>query len=238
MKTLAIQELIEQFRAYTPEQLTSELSPEELRQVEESLTELEHDQIEKRCAEDPLYWAQNHTETENPHWEKQGLPYRAPFPKKSYFVPLFEALKKSTRLLIPKTREMLTSWAVVVYATHKAQWGKAEVILQTSKEEKARRLCEYATILYRNQPDWLRQRHPLKREPTALALEWEDGGRLFGIPGGDDQIRMFHPTLVIFDEIGFMADAGQCWNVAHPVSQQMIGVSSAGPGWMADQCQQ
>jgi integrase len=31
-------------------------------------------------------------------------------------------------------------------------------------------------------------------------MDWEDGGKIFGIPSGEDKVRMFHPSLLIFDE--------------------------------------
>jgi hypothetical protein len=62
------------------------------------------------------------------------------------------------------------------------------------------------------------------------------GGRVKAIPGGADKIRTFHPTLAIFDEFSYMEDAEQCWNAATPACQQMIGIGTAHPGWMADQC--
>jgi hypothetical protein len=62
----------------------------------------------------PLYWLTRHTKTENPQYEAQGLPFKAPFPSKSYFVPLFDAFLKNmaTRrpLFMPKSRTMMTSW--------------------------------------------------------------------------------------------------------------------------------
>jgi hypothetical protein len=47
---------------------------------------------------------------------------------------------------------------------------------------------------------------------------------------------MFHPFVAVFDEIAFMPDAEQCFNAVAPVAKQVIGVSSADPGWMGDQC--
>lgn len=190
----------------------------------------------ERCRRDPLYWAQNWTKTENPKYLEQGLPFRAAFPKKSYFIPLFEALRTQKRLFIPKTREMITSWSVMVHAAHQAQWFKSEVIVQTDSEEKAKQLVGYADCLYRNQPDWLRAMHPLVREPSALTVEWIDGGKVFGIPKGENKIRMFHPTIYIMDEAAFLPEAEACYNAAHPVAGQIIAISSAGPGWFGDEC--
>jgi hypothetical protein len=229
-------------RRLSPDDVAA-LTDEELADVHTLLLEAEHDHVDSLCAQEmasfeagPLYWATTHTATENPHWQEQGLPFIAPFPKKSYFTPLFAAMLRERRLFIPKSREMITSWAVCVYAMHRAQWSQAEVVIQTTKEEKARRLVEYSTILYRNQPEWLRKRHPLKRDATALAMAWADGGRLYGIPSGEDQIRMFHPTIVIFDEAAFLPGFEASYDAAEPVAKQLIAISSAGPGPFADIC--
>ena len=230
---IAVQEVVQRIRGMNQEQLVA--LDDDLPSLAQFIADAAHDKLDARCAANPLYWAQTWTATENPKWQEQGLPFKAPFPKKSYFIPLFEQFKISKHLLIPKTREMLTSWCLMIYATSRAQWHKAEVVVQTSKEDKAGRLVEYASILYRNQPDWLKERHPLKRNAT-LAMEWESGGKLFGIPSGEDQIRMYHPSLVIFDEACFLPGVEACWNAAQPVAAQMIAISSAGPGWFADQC--
>jgi hypothetical protein len=107
--------------------------------------------------------------------------------------------------------------------------------VQTANEEKAKRLVEYCKILYRNQPDWMKQRHPLRAD-AALAMEWADGGRVFGIPSGEDKVRMFHPTIMIFDEAAFLPGMEACYNAVNPVAGQIIAISSAGPSWFGDQC--
>lgn len=191
-----------------------------------------------RCLENPLYWAQTWTATENPKWLEQGLEFKAKFPAKPYFNVLFSAFSKHTRLFIPKTREMMTSWCVMVWAASRAQWHKAEVIVQTDSEDKAKELVGYAECLYRNQEHWLKQMHPLAREASQTEIEWKDGGRIFGIPKGQNKIRLYHPTLYVMDEAAFLPEAEQCYNAAQPVAGQIIAISSAGPGWFGDQCSQ
>lgn len=203
---------------------------------------------DERCKRDPLYWAQNWTKTENPHYQQQGVSFLAAFPSKEYFPFLFKYLRdkrkiaeragKCSRVLIPKTREMMTSWCVVVYGTHLAQWLQGTVIVQTDSEDKAKELVGYANCLYRNQPEWLKARHPLAKEASSLGIEWKAGGRLFGIPKGENKLRLYHPTLYIMDEAAFLPEAEQCFNAAVPVAKQIIGVSSAGPGWFGDECSQ
>lgn len=186
---------------------------------------------------DALYWAQNWTETENPKFAEQGLPFKAPFPKKDYFEPLFREFYRNNRLFVCKSREMITSWSVLAYATNRAQYHRAEVVIQTDSEDKARELVGYGECLYRNQPDWLKSLHPLLRQSSSTAIEWKSGGRLFGIPKGVHKIRMFHPTIVIFDEAAFLPEFQQSYDTAHPVAGQIIAISSAGPGAFADLCE-
>lgn len=202
----------------------------------EVLEEAEWRKIDKRCGADALYWLQHYTATENPKYAAQGLEFVQPFPQKSYFAPLFAHFACDTRLLIPKTREMLTSWSVMGWATNRAQWHKWEVIVQTESENKAAELVEYAAQLHRHQSEWLKRRHPLEREPGAYEMVWRDGGRVMSIPKGANKIRMYHPTLYVMDEAAFLPEAEECYNVAAPVAQQIIAVSSAGPGWFANQC--
>jgi len=51
-----------------------------------------------------------------------------------------------------------------------------------------------------------------------------------------NKIRLYHPTRYVMDEAAFLPEAEQCYNAANPVAQQIIAISSAGPGWFGDQC--
>jgi len=221
-----------------------QLDEEELRALTDAVLVERYDAIDARCSQKvaseqagPLYWLQNHTKTVDDHALEKGTPAQMPFPQKSYFVPLMDCLLNKRRILIPKSREMISSWTICGYITWLAQWyGPLTGVIQTVKEEKAKELIRYCTILAESQDAELLRRHPLASR-TELKLEWASGSRIFGIPGGEDQIRMYHPHVVVFDEVAAMVDAEQCWNAAEPVSSQMIGVSTARPGWFAEACQ-
>lgn len=212
------------------------LSEEEQEKLLKPLAGPAHDIIEARCKDDVLYWLQNHTATENPQYEKHNLPFRSPFPKKDYFVPLFKAFATHRRLFIPKTRDMMTSFSIMGFSMHRAQWFKEETIVQADSEDKAAELLDYGRQFYFNQPLWLQQRHPLKNK-SIFAIDWEDGGRLRTIPKGADKIRMFHPTRAVLDEASFLTEAQDCYDAAHPVCDWIVAISSAGPGWFGNQCQ-
>jgi len=222
------------------------LSAEDLEALERELEEAvgfaaqkeqsEQLDLDAKCAADALFWLQNLTATENPKHQEQGLPYKAPFPRKSYFAPLFEEFRRARRLFIPKTREMLTSWCVMGDSTHRAQWERWFVVVQTDAEKKAEELIGYARALYDNQPDWMKKLHPLSGQPSQTKIEWQAGGRLLAIPAGVNKIRLYHPTRYVMDEAAFLPEAEACYNAAAPVAQQIIAISSAGPGWFGDQC--
>src|SRR5216683_963830 len=110
----ALGQFSDRLRGLGPEYL-SLLDDDALDDIEAEL----YDRLDQRCQADPLYWAQNWTRTENPKWKEEGREFLASFPKKRYFVPLFEALRtyrrpnSVARVFIPKTREMMTSWCAM-----------------------------------------------------------------------------------------------------------------------------
>lgn len=203
----------------------------------DQLADIDHTLRDAKCAEDPLFWLQHCTMTENPFWEKQGLPFRAPFPDKSYFNVLFDRFRKHRLLFIPKTRDMLTSWSAVGWSTHQAQFNKALAIFQTLNESKAQQLIEYASCLLRNQESFISERHPIAGQ-NLNEIRFADGARILAVPSGEHQIRMYKPTIYVMDEAAFLPEAEQCYNATFASSPhcQIIAISSAGPGWFADQC--
>lgn len=191
----------------------------------------------RRILADPLYWLRNHTKTKNPHWVQEGFDSpNAEFPAYPFFPWLFEQFQSSEKVLcIKKSRDMMLSWAVVGYYTSMCQTKAGlQVPFQSQKELKAFDMVEYARELYRNQPDWLKERFPLAlpldQQPKGT-IRWANGSEILGIPEGADQIRSLHPSAMMGDEVSFQPAAGEAYDVALPAVQKLIEVSSAGPGW-------
>jgi hypothetical protein len=125
---------------------------------------------------------------------------------------LFELLRSERRLFIPKSREMMLSWAVVGYAVWVAQWHEnSQIILQSERESKSvdlvvgRGIPGYARVLWEQQDAFLKRLHPL--------------------------------TKPIDDMPGDLSEAAASYDTAEPVATQIIVVSSAGPSWVGDVCQ-
>lgn len=204
----------------------------------------------------PMYWLRNWTRTENYQWREQGLESEAPFPYKPYNVRLdlkalpfphdFTAqdppdymdvimgyLLTSKNLWVPKTREMMTSWLVVGFITWFCQfYPKIEWVGQSEDDEKAMGLIKYANILYRNQPDWMKARHPLHRgeEATQHKIEWKQSSSFLGVPSGTRKIASKHPHGYFNDESAHQPAWSETIDIAQPAVKQVVCVSSVAPG--------
>jgi hypothetical protein len=82
------------------------LRPDEKKLLRESA-------VNERCKRDALYWLQHHTRTRDDHWRKRGTEPYCKFPYKPYFPKLFELMASERRLFLPKSREMMLSWAIM-----------------------------------------------------------------------------------------------------------------------------
>jgi hypothetical protein len=195
--------------------------------------------IDDACRDDPLYWLMHHTRTRDDHWREMGTPPYAKFPNKPYFPWLFDGLRNDRRLFVPKSRDMMVSWAVMGYLTWLAQWyGACHILVQTQREDKAKDLVSgtdvpgYVRTLYEQQDDFLKILHPTPQPPSEMAglvFTWTNGSKIQGVPSGAEQIRQYHPSCVFFDEAAFLDDFLGSYGAAEPVATQIIAVSSASP---------
>jgi transposase-like protein len=209
-------------------------------EVDHAQGKAEADVEVREMVADPLAWLQKHTQTKDSHWREAGASscYRS-FPDKPHFRPIAEAFRAEPILFIEKSRDMMLSWLCVGLFTHAAMTIPGiEVLFQSQKEEKAFELVGYAKTLYLRQDERIKKAYPLKKwkQPAGI-LEFAHGSRIIGIPGGGDQIRSYHPWGLFQDEASFMPEAGESYDHAVPVCQKIVAVSSAGPGWFAEQCQ-
>lgn len=180
--------------------------------------------------------------------EKGGEPFpRFPGPEKLPYLPwLFDVFVRQPRVFVPKSREMMASWCVVAFGVWSAQFfPKTRVIIQTQKEGKVIDLIKgkdspgYARTLYERQPEWLQRRFPLSRqmkEQSQAEITWQNESVIQGVPMGADQIRQYHPSLVIFDEAAHLSEFKASYGSADLVASKIIAVSSAGPSWFGDVC--
>lgn len=202
-----------------------------------------HEEIWNLCSErvasferGPLLWLTEHTYTEDTHWLKKGTNPVAHFPKKDFFVPVTDKLLNDEILFIPKSREMMTSWLACGVISWMTQWmPKIQWILQTEKEEKCQELIKYCRILYDRQPEWMKARNPVVVFNTTH-IKRENGSEIIAVPKGENQVRLYHPYGMMFDEAAFLPEFMAAYSTVKPVTKRIWAISSAAPGPFADQC--
>jgi len=190
----------------------------------------------------PLYWLQECTQTYDEKWLSKGLagPY-AKFPHLPYWPWLFDLLMREREILIPKSREMMISWAVVGYGVWHCQvFPRTRVMVQTQKQSKAIDLIKgagvpgYGRTLYERQSERMKQEFPLTKpmeDQPSDAISWANGSILQGVPSGADQIRLYHPSIVVYDEAAYLDEFEASCAAAAPVAAKLIAVSSVCPGY-------
>jgi len=204
-------------------------------------------------AEGFMYFLRNHTKTENYHAERQGVQPREPFPYRPYSpaelagydIPpgrmdwdyldwtmwkMLDSYEKGYNVYLPKSRELITSWLTVAYIFCQCQFYPAiEAVGQSESDRKAQGLVKYANILYDNQDDELKARHPLKRGSGGQLhkIEWANGSSFTALPQGERQTASSHPTIFFNDESAHQAGWKSTINVVKPVAKQILCVSSA-----------
>ncbi len=222
--------------------LLGQLSEREQNELAALLERREQDDIWSAISEresswdkGPLLWLSAHTKTEDTHWQAKGTEFLSPFPKKEYLRIVMEYFLSRPSVFLPKSREMMMSWLVCGYIAWECQWFPVFWLAQTGKEDKVAELIGYARTLYRNQPEWMKQRNRIIVD-NDTELGWEKGGRFLGIPKGMDQARMHHPKGYFQDESAFLPEAQQAHDAVRPVCKQVICVSSDEIGWFHNEC--
>jgi hypothetical protein len=185
---------------------------------------------------DTWRWLTEFTMTYNQHWVEEGRPSpREPFPNKPYFRPTLDFIEANRITCVEKSRDMMLSWLVCGFFTKNAQTvHEREIVIQTMELRKGIQLIDYATALYMNQPEWLRDAFPVPKPPNFQAesyFEFKNGSTIIAIPGGAGALRSYHPWGYFNDETSFQPEAGECYNEALSACMKMILNSSAGPGW-------
>lgn len=176
MMPTAVEQLKVRLRGMSLDEWKQRYTPAELAEFTYTLQDAKCAERVSSFGAGPLYWLTSGlTNTENPQHADQDLPFRYPFPKKSYFLPLLQAffnVTTSQPLFVIKSRTLMTSWLAMGFATWAAQWERSESLVQTLNEDRCIHLIDYVRQLWDNQPEWLKQRHPLVRR-SAFSIQWQ-----------------------------------------------------------------
>ena len=186
----------------------------------------------------PLLWLTKYTATEDTHWLAKGTEPIAPFPVKSYLVPVAKYMLSEPTLFVPKSREMMTSWLACGLISWMTQWlPNIQWIIQTEKEDKAMGLIKYCRILYDRQQPWMKKRNPVVIS-NLTQITRENGSEIIAVPKGENQVRLYHPHGMMFDEAAFLPEFMDAFSTVKPVAKQIWAISSASAGPFGDECEE
>jgi hypothetical protein len=167
------------------------------------------------------------------------LPTTRPFVLFDYMYPIVDVWMKHPLIAWEKSRDMMATWLTITLYTWDTLFNNGrENIFQSETGPKTLDLVKRADFIYRNQPKWLKDVHPAEfsigqNRAGSLYVPSLDS-RIFGLPQGPDQIRMYHPTGLFSDEAAFQDQAGDCFAAIKPAIQnagRYTAVSSANPGF-------
>lgn len=130
---------------------------------------------------------------------------------KPYLVDIAREWQQAEILPIEKSRHVLLSWEMALLHLHLALTRPGTAVgFQSLNETKANDLVERAAIAYRSLPLEAQRYGPLSESPKARArnvtglIEFpEINSRLFAMPNGGNQVRMYTFTALFQDECQF-----------------------------------
>jgi hypothetical protein len=191
-----------------------------------------------KCAEDIEYFAQ-FVVTKDEHAQGEGSV--RPFPtreQKPYIWDILDTINAEQLVAIEKSRQLMVTWLVCLYALWVAKFQSNRLIfIQSKKEEDASNLVfnsEWSaariSFMESNLPETLRSDCS---SAYGKLLFRDTGSRIWGIPEGGDQIRSYTASLIYSDEAAFQPEFEAAWKAANPSVKgggKMIIVSSARSG--------
>jgi hypothetical protein len=173
--------------------------------------------------DDPYYWLETRCRTQDQH--RPDLRSR-PFPKEKdqpYLYAIAEKLHTCTRVIAPKSRQLMLSWLVVAYTLWATQFHRNIWTFYISlKKSHASKLVDRAKFIYRCQGfsvGALNEIHTTQRVRGDIGTsntfpfyppldELKKGARdkmsiIEGLSQDPDEIRMNTATYVVYDEDAF-----------------------------------
>ena len=160
--------------------------------------------------------------------------------EKGYLWRILDLCLSQKLLCIEKSRQLMMTWALCVYALWIAKFRSNRLVFISSKKEE-----DSANLVYNKDPNTARISFIESHLPDELRsvdfassasygqLHFPNGSRIWGVPEGGDIIRSYTASLVITDEAAFQPEFEKAFAAALPTAHgggQLIAVSTVWPG--------
>lgn len=164
----------------------------------------------------------------------------SPFPsraQKAYLWEFLDTVHKHDLIAVEKSRQLMVTWCVCLYALWVAKFRKNRIIfIQSKKELDAANLVFNQDVLTARISFMESKLPEMLRSKVAWSYArgvFDTGSWIWGIPEGGDQIRSYTVSLLFSDEFAFQPEAREAWTAASASVKRggkVILVSSACPG--------
>jgi len=204
-----------------------------------------------KCKNDPYYWMTTWARTINTHYTEWEDPNKT-FPDKEYLRIIVDKFINSKILFIPKTRQMMLSWAMIALFLHEVQFHEAKMVAFQSKDkDSADYLIKRLKTIWDNEPEFLKKYHKnwevIKLIPNPQN-KWLHTYCKFDLPmidsmiiwvaQGGDVLRMHTFSWVFSDEAAFQPEMKSAYTGLKPTLSwwwRLVCVSTAeGNTWFDD----
>ncbi len=195
-----------------------DLAAGEVRALEASV----RDELRARCAADGWFFTKFVTTRDEADAEQSEKPWPR---QEAYLRALWADLDAAQVAVIAKSRQMLVSWALCVYAVH---WARSRahqaVYWQTQNWPDAVTMVAQPDgpvqgrmqFIEAHLPEWLRQ--PAKY--TEGRIQYPNGSVIQALAGGANQIRSKVFSLYIGDEFAHLEEQHRIWTSVAPLVQK------------------
>ncbi len=160
--------------------------------------------------------------------------------EKSYVWHLLDRCLTEKLLLVEKSRQLLVTWSMCLYALWTAKFKNNRLVFLSSKKEE-----DAANLVFNKDPNTARISFIEAHLPDELRsvdfakdasygqIHFSNGSRIWGVPEGGDIIRSYTASLVITDEAAFQVEFENAFAAALPTVHgggQLVAVSTVWPG--------
>lgn len=125
------------------------------------------------------------------------------FPPNPWLENIVREWEANKLIAIPKSRRMMITWLMIYLHLWLAMWhpGVAAFFVSES-ERKSADMIEKADFIYRHIPDTVMLKPKVKRKQCLIEFPGLDS-YIMGIPEGENQLRQYTATALVFDEWAF-----------------------------------
>lgn len=157
--------------------------------------------------QDGVIWTLDEVDLENPIKR---------FPAHPWLEQIVREWQANKLILIPKSRRMMISWLMNYLHLWLAMWhpGVAAFYV-SSNERKSADAIKKMLFIYRHIPETVMLKPKVKDKQCLIEFPGLDS-YVMGIPEGEDQLRQYTATALVFDEFAFWERPMESLSAAKP----------------------